>query len=347
MSSTTTLIEQEATRLLRGLSLGVTLDAKQAVLRDGEIRGSLESPLTSAEAPFDRACVSVNAETPGDSVVEVSLEVSLDDRSRTRWLPLGLLGASDAARKVPRSASSPTTGPARVAIDTVELEPGHTRDPCGRALRVRLGFLRSSFGESPRVSRVALVAWPRGARDPETSGTHEAWGRVLSVPERSQQVEDAKVAEKICSPTALAMVLAFHGKARETSEVCREVYDHASGIYGNWSLNVAYAGRLGLDAKIARMGSFSPLEAEIAAGRPVVISHRWRQGELEGAPLAVSQGHLVVVRGFTRDGDLVVNDPCADPRRRESIERVYRRRDIERTWLENADGIAYIVRRVR
>src|SRR5207302_3328380 len=103
-------------------------------------------------------------------------------------------------------------------------------------------------------------------------------------------------------------------------------------------------GRLGLEAWIARMGSFAPLEDEIASGRPVVISHRWKKGELEGAPIPSSDGHLVVVRGFTRDGDLAVNDPCADPRKGESVARVYARRDIEKTWLENADGIAYVVR---
>src|SRR5581483_12020483 len=111
--------------------------------------------------------------------------------------------------------------------------------------------------------------------------------------------------------TSLGMVLAFHGAVFETAAVCSQVHDHQAKIYGNWALNVAFAGRLGFDAAIGRCGSFEPLEAEIAAGRPVVISHRWAKGELSGSPVSATDGHLIVVRGFTKEGDLVVNDPAA------------------------------------
>lgn len=148
---------------------------------------------------------------------------------------------------------------------------------------------------------------------------------------------------KICSATSLGMVLSYYGFSLETRDVCPEVLDRESGMYGNWALNVAYAGRLGLDASIARFGSWKPLEDEIAAGRPVVLTHRWAAGELTGAPIASSDGHLVVARGFTKEGDVVVNDPAADPRKAEKIERVYKRADLEKTWLGNGDGVCYVI----
>src|SRR5581483_3867876 len=152
-----------------------------------------------------------------------------------------------------------------------------------------------------------------------------------------------KISGRICSATSLSMVLAFHGHVEETAAVCSQVYDHEAKIYGNWACNVAYAGRLGFDAAIGRFGSFAPLEAEIAAGRPVVLTHRWSAGELTGSPVSATDGHLIVCRGFTKEGDIVVNDPAADPRKGQKIQRVYKRAEIEKTWLGNGDGVVYLV----
>ena len=49
----------------------------------------------------------------------------------------------------------------------------------------------------------------------------------------------------------------------------------------------------------------------VAAGIPLVASVSWGAGELTGAPVSSSNGHLLVIVGFTADGDPVVNDPAA------------------------------------
>ena len=64
---------------------------------------------------------------------------------------------------------------------------------------------------------------------------------------------------------------------------------------------------------------------------------------LSNAPVGATDGHLIVVRGFTQEGDLVVNDPAADPRKEQKIQRVYKRAEIAKTWLGRADGVAYLV----
>ncbi len=345
----TTFAVQDAPALARGALKAARLEKSALVLAAGEDSGTVEGPSLEASAPFDRACVSVNAETPGDSRVEVAVKALAGDRA-TEWLPMGVVAAPDDAARLPRSAEktpSPAEKPAsgaaaKVEIDTVVLPEGN-----GRALTVRLVLHRSRGGETPRVRRVALVAWPHGKRAGPEAGSepHPAWGKVLEVVERSQRVEDPRISGRICSATSLGMVLAFHGFELATKDVCREVLDREAGIYGNWALNVAFAGRLGLSASIVRMETFRPLEDEIAAGRPVVITHRWTQGQLSGAPIGSTDGHLIVVRGFTKEGDLVVNDPAADPRKGQEIERVYKRAEISKTWLENADGIAYVLSR--
>jgi len=146
---------------------------------------------------------------------------------------------------------------------------------------------------------------------------------------------------RICSPTSVAMVLGFHGIKKSTREVAEGVYDHRAKIYGNWPFNTAYAhAASGLQTCVRRANSLRELEAEIAAGRPVVASHAWQPGDLDNAPLPKSSGHLVVVIGFTNSGDVVVNDPAGPPG---NVRRIYPRRQFHTTWLKRAEGILYVI----
>jgi uncharacterized protein YvpB len=193
------------------------------------------------------------------------------------------------------------------------------------------------------VTLVAVAHWlhASGLPSPAASLPSPAWGRILSVPERSQ-FSEPEDAGSLCSPTSVAMVLEFHGIRRPTRDIAAAVYDHAARIYGNWPFNTAAAHRLsGLESFVARGTSLGDLEAEIAAGRPVIISHKWQPGDLDGAPIPSSDGHLLVVVGFTASGDVAVNDPAGQPG---SVRRVYPRRQIHATWLERASGIMYVFR---
>ena len=83
------------------------------------------------------------------------------------------------------------------------------------------------------------------------------------------------------------------------------------------------------------------IEKEIAAGRPVILSHSWKEGELTNAPIPKSSGHLIVVIGFANNGDPIVLDPAAPPG---EVRRVYRRNELFHTWQNNASGIVYLFR---
>ncbi len=318
---------------------GTAVDAGALTLAAGEAEGAFEARLPEG-LPVDRLVPSLNPELlPAGAVVRVRLRARVDG-DWTPWAPLGVYGSGEG---VPRSEVGHDPARIEVQVDTAVLPAPATR------VELRLELVRARDGAAPRVRRAALVAWRAGSSAPSQGALDQdapsrARACEVDVPERSQAVEDPEIASRICSPTSLSMVLARWGHVLPTAEVARGVYDHGAKLYGNWSFNVAFAARLGLEATVARLERFGPLEDELAAGRPVVLSHRYRKGEVQGAAVSQTDGHLIVARGLTEAGDVIVNDPAADPRDGEPIRRVYRRSDLARSWLGNASGVCYLIR---
>ena len=137
------------------------------------------------------------------------------------------------------------------------------------------------------------------------------------------------------------MVLEYFGVNRPTVENALAIYDPENEIFGNWGRAVARAGELGLDAWITRFRNWDQVKAQIAAGRPVVASVRFKPGEFPSAVLPETNGHLIVVRGFTPAGDVVVNDPANKERGNDAV---YRADELARAWFGHG-GVAYIIRR--
>ncbi len=297
----------EAAALLAAPAPVSTLPGRGLHVWRGAATTVLVSPVVASD-PFDRAVVSWNA--TGPALVELE--------AAGAWHVMGRWGPR------PRSESN-----GRVVVDTLRLPAA------AAAFRFRITPEPGTV-----VSLVAVTRWLDAERLGDAGRASPAWGRALPVPQRSQTTE-AVDAARVCSPTSLAMVLQTYGVNKPTREVALGVYDHGAALYGNWSFNVAYAHQVsGMTAYVARLG-FEEAEAEILAGRPVVISHNWNRGELTGAPISETDGHLIVIVGFDARGDVVVNDPAARPG---TVRRTYRRAEIARSWLRNGDGIAYILR---
>lgn len=71
----------------------------------------------------------------------------------------------------------------------------------------------------------------------------------------------------------------------------------------------------------------------------MITSLSW---DLEEMPEAGydTDGHLMVVVGFTADGDPVLNDPASSSN--EAVRHVYTRENFERVWQESTGGIVYV-----
>jgi hypothetical protein len=92
---------------------------------------------------------------------------------------------------------------------------------------------------------------------------------------------------------------------------------------------------------VTRLSSLRQAERFIVAGIPLVASVSFGPGELDGAPISSTAGHLLVVVGFRRNGDVVVNDPAARTNR--GVRRTYDRGQFEDVWLPTSGGLVYVV----
>lgn len=186
-------------------------------------------------------------------------------------------------------------------------------------------------GEGIDFGLLAFAAPGRTTPSPAFAGA----ATRLDVPALSQYVVEGE--RGWCSPASLAMVLTYHGIPTGVEEAARAVLDRAYNGTGNWSFNTAYAGAVGLRAVVAYLRNLDHAYALIARKLPVILSYSWRAGELPGAPLEHSDGHLAVLCGFTAEGDCAFNDPAAP-----GVRVVYPRNAVESIWLRNS-GVAYVI----
>jgi len=158
---------------------------------------------------------------------------------------------------------------------------------------------------------------------------------ILDVPPRSQYAAENE--RGWCSPTSLSMIHAYHGIDVSIEDTARAVFDRSYNGTGNWTFNVAFSGSLGLRGVVAHLRNLEHAQRLIERNLPIALSYSWRDGELPGAPLPHSDGHLVVLCGFTQDGDCAINDPAAP-----NVRVVYPRNVIEDLWQRN-EGVAYVI----
>jgi hypothetical protein len=82
------------------------------------------------------------------------------------------------------------------------------------------------------------------------------------------------------------------------------------------------------------------VERLIAAGIPVIISIAYEEGALAGSPVRRLDGHLIVVKGFTAEGDVVCNDPAF--KTNETVEVTYKREQLWQAWRHSRHA-AYVL----
>jgi hypothetical protein len=209
--------------------------------------------------------------------------------------------------------------------------------------RIEVDVLRSdvpvnaiSVSSSAGLDAISVaVPWsdlPDEAVDVDT-GTAIA---ELAVPVLSQYLAEFPHERGWCSAASLAMLLRYHGADADVPSVARAVFDAAYTGTGNWAFNAAHAGARGLRGAVAFLRGIDHAVTFALAGLPVAVSIGWKPGELTGAPVEHSDGHLLVVRGAAGNR-VAVNDP-AHP----DVATSYSRAELDRVFRAHG-RVAYLV----
>ncbi|GAA5153454.1 peptidase C39 family protein [Nocardioides marinquilinus] len=329
--------------------------------------GTWTSPVVDLGYDLDEAVTSWNADTPTGTWVETLFRGRHDDGSWTKWFVLGrwTSGMDFAGGDIHRTSldgQGDTDG--TVYTDTFSARTG--REPVAFQTQVRLYRPVSRRDDrGPRVRQVTTMSSELVPDDAQPTSAFTLGRAVeLDVPRYSQNIHKGEYpdygggGQVWCSPTSSSMVLRWWGRryapsARETADIdvpqdpqvpyaAMHTWDFTYEGAGNWPFNAAYAGSRGLDAFVTRLRSLAEVERFVALGIPVVVSLSW---DLEEMPEAGydTDGHLMVVVGFTADGDPVLNDPASSSN--DAVRNVYTRENFEKVWQESTGGISYVYTR--
>ncbi|MCI9890076.1 peptidase C39 family protein [Micrococcales bacterium 31B] len=172
------------------------------------------------------------------------------------------------------------------------------------------------------------------------------------VPTRSQWIHEGEYTKygggglSWCSPTTATMLAAYWGHLPTPAELATieapadpevdfaalHTFDTNYGGCGNWPFTMAYASRFGLVASVTRLRDLEDARVLLSAGIPLGVSVAFTREELPEAGYPTS-GHLMVVRGLTAEGDVIVNDPATPSN--DHVNRVYPRDKFEKVWLKS------------
>jgi hypothetical protein len=305
---------------------------------------------------FTQLIPSWNARTPSGALIQVRVRARSTTGAVSSFDTLGTWTTRDGEFQR-ASDGAQTDDFVNVDVDTLRADAGTTL----RSWQVRVLLLRQQGTAGPRLKKVGAVASRPASTLPATSSPLYG-AKTLAVPAYSQMIHAGEYprygggGEAWRSPTSTAMVMGYYDALppranyawvsssyadRWVDHVARMTYDYAYQGTGSWPFNTAFANQYVDDAFVTRMASLRDAERFVHVGIPVVASISFSRGQLTGAPISATNGHLVVIVGFTAAGNVVVNDPAAS--RDSTVRRTYDRGQFERAWLRRSAGAAYVV----
>lgn len=363
-------IEQEAPADFESASLensqlsssGVTLLPGPEQLAPHAASAAVTTAELEAPKPFREALIAWNATVPVAAKLLVEVRVRL--AGEQRWSPWLYVGQSGAGPPWEGSVQLPTELPTGFAAGRVDVD----FLTCNADLdRIQVRCSSRSIESEVHLDRITLwLTGPGGTRNagsaeslavantanrpqglarevmssPVVVGTRaNAW--EIPVPVLSQRLLPGDLPERACCPTSVAMLVGYQtGITPDVVDVARATYDQLNDIYGNWPNAIQTAYQFGVPGYLRRFDDWDSVLNQLAADQPLIISIRAEVGELEGAPYAETSGHLLVLRGYDRDDNLIVNDPAAATLA--GVRRIYSREDLTRVWMDKG-GLAFVL----
>src|SRR5262249_24893660 len=119
----------------------------------------------------------------------------------------------------------------------------------------------------------------------------------------------------------------------------KDMFSPAVDLYGVWPAAIVASSRRGLAGYVLRFPDWTSAAWCLERGLPIIASGRYADGELTGAGVRQTPGHLLTLTGWQGD-EVFVNDPAAPGAA--SVARRYRLDELARVWLERT-GIGYVI----
>jgi hypothetical protein len=335
--------------------------------------GTWTSAPTTLSFPWNELVASWNADTPPGTWIQVEVKPTLDNGHEAKWYILGKWAYRNDMDFHPTSVGGQGDRDGYVAIDT-----WFAKDHDARSYRLRVTLFRRAGTEAtPTLTRLSAIASnyrnPKGSFPSESTIGAEV---DLGVPQYSQEIHHGDFpqydngGEAWCSPTSTSMVVSYWSSVTGTNYdpiqseyqwvldalggdhndpwvdyTARYVYDYHYNGAGNWPFNAAYAAGRGLVGDVTMLHNLREAEPFIEDGIPLVASVAWNPNKLDGSDIKSTNGHLLVIRGFTADGQQVIaNDPASPTD--DDVLHYYNREQFERAWVPASGGIVYVIRPV-
>src|SRR5712691_4492698 len=280
---------------------------------------------------FTELVSSWNAQTPVGTWIQVRMRAQADDGHPTKWYVMGrwAYGDADIHRT---SVGQPGDADGYIAIDTFFAKD---HPMVGYQLELTLYRALGTMAGAVVTRLGAVASDAPNAKPYIPSATTMTRTVELPVPAYSQEIHAGQYpqfdggGEAWCSPTSTSMVVAYWGKGPSKQDsayvlkdypgiadpwvdyAARYTYDYHYQGTGNWPFNTAYAAHFGLESEVTQLHSLAEAEQFIKAGIPLVASIAFEPNKLDGFLFRGTNGHLLVIAGFTADGNVIANDPAA------------------------------------
>lgn len=312
-------------------------------LADGKREGTYISEELTTPA-FEYLVASWNADTPKGTYVEIFGRAYVDKSSAwSSWLSWGKWSPY-----IERASTNDEDELAMVDVDTFTVL-GTSGETASR-FQFKAVLTSDELGVSPVLRQVA-ASMKNTLKDQSIEVYHKGLELpdkvILSTPAYSQMVRDRSIANSICSPTTMAMLINGSGEDLFPEEIALSEYDFNYEGFGNWSFTVAAAGMYGYDA-YCMYADFDFLREQLALGYPVGISVKYSNKEngsnpyLENGAVESTSGHLISIVGYeTIDGeDYFYSNDSAAGSDETSVLRRYKAKQLDYAW---SNRLAYVV----
>jgi hypothetical protein len=325
--------------------------------------GSWTGPDTSLSFGFNELVASWNATTPNGTWIQVEMQPKMLDGHWAKSYILGRWSSSDS------DFHRTSVGGQGDADGFVSIDTFFAKDHVAVAYRLKVTlFRRAGSSATPTLTRLNAVAMNLTNQKNKFPSATTGVQRDLVLPTYSQEIHHGDFpqydngGEAWCSPTSTSMVVRYWGLAYQPTPTeyqwvtdalgvnhndpwvdytARAVYDYHYNGAGNWPFNAAYAASRGLVADVTALHNLREAEPYINAGVPLVASVAWESNKLDGA-IKSTNGHLMVIGGFTANGNVIAYDPASDTDA--LVRHVYDREQFERAWIPASGGIVYVIR---